>query len=116
MLDGFRARLLIDKQRPAVVAFETGERKLLIEFYPYNRYRRAPRGNQRIPLSARRCNVGPHLTPPPGAIFRQAGPHVAHRMTGAGVPSDQEGAGTMITLIASAEAWNCGFSITGEPG
>jgi len=35
---------------------------------------------------------------------------------GADVPSDQCVTGTMITLKASGESWNCGFSIGGAPG
>src|SRR5271155_1467833 len=40
----------------------------------------------------------------------------AHCMFGADVPSDQCVTGTMITLKASGESWNCGFSIGGAPG
>ena len=42
--------------------------------------------------------------------------HLAHCILGADVPSDQCVTGTMITLKASGESWNCGFSIGGAPG
>jgi hypothetical protein len=40
----------------------------------------------------------------------------AHCIFGADVPSDQCVTSTMITLKASGESWNCGFSIGGAPG
>src|SRR5271169_2911774 len=42
--------------------------------------------------------------------------HLAHCILGADVPSDQCVTGTMITLKASGESWNCGFSIGGARG
>lgn len=41
---------------------------------------------------------------------------VPHRIAGAGVPSDQCVTGTISTLMASGEFWNCGFSNGGAPG
>jgi hypothetical protein len=41
---------------------------------------------------------------------------LAHCISGADVPSDQCVTGTMMTLRASGESWNCGFSIGGAPG
>ncbi len=39
-----------------------------------------------------------------------------YRIFGAGDPSDHCATGTIRTLIASGDSWNCGFSIGGAPG
>jgi hypothetical protein len=36
--------------------------------------------------------------------------------SGADDPSDQRASGTMMTLKASGESWNCGFNMGGAPG
>ena len=41
---------------------------------------------------------------------------IAQVIGGAGVPSDQWVTGTIKTLNASGEVWNCGLSIGGAPG
>ncbi len=51
-----------------------------------------------------------------GRLAKSPDEHLAHCILGADVPSDQSVTGTMITLKASGESWNCGFSIGGAPG
>jgi hypothetical protein len=58
--------------------------------------------------------TGPALSRPPSPLG--VPPNRFYRIVGAGVPSDQCVTGTMITLIASGDSWNCRFSIGGAPG